>query len=126
MTDYVLTSTSAVLRKSDQAFIPDDPANSDWREYLDWLAAGGVPDPYIASPPPKLVASARQVRLALNQIGLRQAIEDYVASQGDDVKDSWEYSTEFDVDHPFIVAGKAALGITDEQVSALFELARTL
>jgi len=77
-------------------------------------------------PQPKLVASASQVRLALNQLGLRQAIEGYVDGASIEVKDSWEYSTQFEEDHPFILAGKAALGIGDEQVRAIFELAVTL
>jgi hypothetical protein len=25
--------------------IPNDPLNTDWIEYQEWLAAGGVPDP---------------------------------------------------------------------------------
>ena len=28
-----------ILRTADNAYIPNDEANSDWREYQDWLAA---------------------------------------------------------------------------------------
>jgi hypothetical protein len=53
MSDYQLTATEAtVIRTADQAHIPNDPANRDWQEYQDWLAAGGVPDPYVPPPPP--------------------------------------------------------------------------
>lgn len=34
-----------VQRLSDGAFIPFDPANRDYQEYLAWVEAGGVPDP---------------------------------------------------------------------------------
>jgi hypothetical protein len=47
MTDYQLTETDIVLRTIDQVFIPNDPANRDRIEYEEWLAAGGVPDPYV-------------------------------------------------------------------------------
>jgi hypothetical protein len=56
MADYQLTATDAsVIRTADGACIPDDPANRDWVEYQDWLAKGGVPDPYIEPeiPPPQ-------------------------------------------------------------------------
>jgi len=34
-----------VQRLSDNAFIPFDPANTDYQEYLKWVAEGGVPEP---------------------------------------------------------------------------------
>lgn len=75
---------------------------------------------------PKSNPSARQLRLALNALGLRQAVEDFVAAAGQNVKDSWEYSTEFERNHPFVTAAKEALQKTDAELDALFDLARTL
>jgi hypothetical protein len=52
MADYQLTATDAfVIRTSDDAIIPNDPNNRDWVAYQDWLAAGGVPDPYLEPAP---------------------------------------------------------------------------
>ena len=34
-----------VKRKSDGAFIPNDSANRDWREYTAWVENGGTADP---------------------------------------------------------------------------------
>jgi len=33
-------STTTIKRLSDNAFIPFDPANADYQEYLEWLAEG--------------------------------------------------------------------------------------
>ena len=36
---------TTIQRLSDNAFIPFDPMNSDYQEYLAWVANGGVPEP---------------------------------------------------------------------------------
>jgi hypothetical protein len=37
--------SSTIKRLSDNAFIPFDPANTDYQEYLKWLAEGNTPEP---------------------------------------------------------------------------------
>ena len=36
---------NAIVRLSDSAFIPFDPANTDYQQYLAWIVAGNVPAP---------------------------------------------------------------------------------
>ena len=40
-----LGSYECVKRITDNAFIPFDPANTDYQEYLKWLAEGNTPEP---------------------------------------------------------------------------------
>lgn len=60
---YKLTNTSIIVRIADGAFIPADLTNIDYRDYLDWLAAGNTPEPADA-PDPAIERAAKldQVR----------------------------------------------------------------
>ena len=39
------TTPNVILRTSDGSYIPFDENNTDYQEYLSWLAAGNTPDP---------------------------------------------------------------------------------
>ena len=54
---YQLTSSPVAVRKGD-LYIPADPRNRDYAEYLDWLAAGNVPDPYTPLQPTQATLAA--------------------------------------------------------------------
>jgi hypothetical protein len=43
--DKITGQVSWVQRLSDNAFIPFDPANTDYQEYLKWVALGNQPEP---------------------------------------------------------------------------------
>jgi len=54
MSDYQLATSDPVgpvIRTTDQAHIPADPANRDWVEYQNWLALGNTPDLYVPPDP---------------------------------------------------------------------------
>jgi hypothetical protein len=42
---YKLINQQVVLRIADNAFIPMNPDNTDYQEYLKWLAEGNTPEP---------------------------------------------------------------------------------
>jgi hypothetical protein len=39
------TIVENMIKRSDNAFIPFDPANTDYQAYLKWVSEGGVPLP---------------------------------------------------------------------------------
>ena len=66
---YQLTATDSIFRIADNAWIPNDPGNRDYREYLDWLDAGNTPLP-APEPEPAPVLTTEQ---KLNAAGLTVA-----------------------------------------------------
>ena len=56
----LITSSDCILRIEDNAFIPPDPANTDYAAYLAWLAAGNTPDPApVPEPVPALTPAEK-------------------------------------------------------------------
>jgi hypothetical protein len=74
---YQLTTGTSIIRLSDGAFIPPDPANTDYAAYLEWVEAGNTPEPVPAPPEPieltpaeKLAASGLTVEELKQLLGL--------------------------------------------------------
>lgn len=78
-------------------------------------------DDYV-EPPPEIpaVVTPLQARKALSAAGLRDDVETWVSEQPLDIKDAWEYATAIYRDDPVITQAAAALGMTPQQVDALF------
>lgn len=119
MSDYALTGNDAVLRNADGVYIPDNPANRDRAAYEAWLAAGGVPDPYVAPPAPVPTITKAQALLYLLSIGKTEAdVEAVIATIADAnaravAQIEWDYRQPFHADHPLFVQLGPAIGITD-------------
>ena len=77
------------------------------------------------------VVSMRQARLALLQAGLLSQVEAAIAAIEDAglrqaVQIEWEYAAEVNRTHPWVQTLWAALGLSAEDLDALFEQAATL
>jgi hypothetical protein len=74
---YQLTQTEIIKSLSDNTFIPPDPANSDYQQYLKWLEEGNEPlppDPIIEpeplTPQQKLEAAGLSIEELKELLGL--------------------------------------------------------
>jgi hypothetical protein len=66
MTDamYQLTTGDTILRLADNAFIPPDPANTDFAAYLEWVAAGNMPEAAPEHEPPLALTTEQKLEAA--------------------------------------------------------------
>lgn len=73
-----------------------------------------------------IVVSPRQIRQALNLLGLRASVEAWVQAADQDTRDNWQYATEFVRDNNLVEVAATDLGKTPEEVDELFALAKAL
>lgn len=77
-----------------------------------------------ASIPPSV--SPRQIRQAMTAAGLRAPVEAAIAASNQDTKDWYEFATEFERNHPMVVALATGLNVTERQLDDLWTLAGSL
>lgn len=125
---YKQTNGGWPQRISDGASVnPDTNA-----EYLAWRAEGNTPEP--ADPPPPVVITSvtmRQARLALLGAGLLDDVDAAISAITDPTQRKaaqieWEYAQTVDRDSSFTQQLAAGLGLTSEQLDALFTRAAAL
>lgn len=119
-----------------RAVISDDEAAFLWFEVepdqasVDAAVANQLRQRALMMPVVEVVVmkcSAWQIRKVLNLLGLRAAVEAVVAnSTNQDLKDGWNHSPQFFRYEPLTVQMGRAMGKTDAEMDALFELAKTL
>jgi len=61
---YQLTTGNMILRTTDGAFIPPDPANTDYAAYLAWLDEGNTPEPAPEPPAPPVLTTEQKLEAA--------------------------------------------------------------
>ena len=132
MSEYQLSHEAWVYRRADDAKIvpplsglPEDVGSPGWTEYQQWLADGNTPDPAGPLPVPSMV-SAWQVRKALNLLGWRQEVEEFVAQADQTTKDGWLTARDFYRTDPLVIGVGQILGKTEEEMDDFFRLAGTL
>jgi hypothetical protein len=70
---YQLTTGDTILRLSDNAFIPPDPANTDYQTFLAWVEAGNMPEPAPEPAPAPVLTTEQKLEAAgLSVAELRQ------------------------------------------------------
>jgi hypothetical protein len=61
---YQLTTGDTILRTTDGAFIPPDPANTDYADYLVWLEEGNTPEPAPEPEPAPVLTTEQKLEAA--------------------------------------------------------------
>jgi hypothetical protein len=122
---YKIISATCVLGPKGE-FITLPPCESNGYAYADFLASGGTPLP--ADPVPIVFPhiSPRQFRQALNQLGLRTLVENFIATADQNTKDWYQFSTYFDRYNPVTLSAATQLGKTSADLDALWRLGATL
>jgi len=119
-----------IKRLSDNAFIPFDPANTDYQKYLEWLAGGNTPDPAPVPIPEEALAAERadmsctpaQMRLTLHRMDLLTQVQ-AIADADPEASIVWEYATVIERTSPLIDALGGPNGFTETQIDDIFRAA---
>lgn len=126
---YQLTNTTDILRVTDNAVIPFDPGNTDYAEYLVWLAEGNTPEPYVPPPaPPVTEVTALQGLLAIDHAGLsveytvwaNSPLRTFAQKAFINKAQTWRR------DDPTLITAATDIGLSEGQLDALFTLASNL
>ena len=73
-----------------------------------------------------MACTPRQARLALSSAGLYESVQTAVVAVSDQARIEWEYATMIERTSPVIAQLQVGLGLTDEALDGLFDLAVTL
>lgn len=120
---YKLTNSTTIIRSADGAFIPNDPANTDYQQYLAWLAEGNTPEPYVAPPPPIPQTVTRFQALAILAAGgYLDTVRTYINTLDPNnvQRLAWENAADWERTSPTLNALATMLNLTSTEVDDLF------
>lgn len=124
---YRLTQSTSILRLTDNAGIPADESNTDYKDYIAWLSEGNTPEPFTNAAQPVYRCDPWQIRKALTNLGLRNKVEDAVASSGDlEIKDGWAHALVFSSADQLVISIGSYIGKTAEETASVIKYAGTL
>lgn len=90
-----------------------------------WTVVAMTPEQIADANPVPQSVTPLQMRKALRQIGLKAAVDEYVALLDEEAREEWDFCSEIRRDHAVLNAGAAALGKSEAEVDDLFRLAAT-
>lgn len=122
---YTISYPSGTIRK-DGAVIEQQDDLAEFQQYVAWLNLGNGPTVEVEPVTPVAVCTPWQFRKKINALGLREAVEAYVAAQDQETRDGFEYATEWLSDDPLLLKAIPHLGITPEQLYVIISDARNL
>jgi len=120
---YQLTEYTSIRRVADGMTLPADPANTDYQQYLAWLAEGNTPEPYVAPPPPIPSTVTRFQALAvLAAGGYLDTVRTYIDTlpRSNITRLAFENAGDWERTSPTLAALATMLGLSDAQVDELF------
>lgn len=110
---YKRTQTDTIIRLSDGAFIPANPANSDYQEFLRWQADGNTPEP--ADQP------TQQQIMATFTAAIQKRLDDFARTRNyDGILSACTYATSTVV--KFKAEGQACVNLRDATWSAAYDI----
>lgn len=120
---YQLTETQSIIYRDDGMWIPANIANTDYQQYLAWLAEGNTPEPYVA-PPPTIPQSVTrfQALATLAAGGWLDTVYVYIDNlpRSNITRLAFENATDWERTSPTVNALAQMLGLSDAQVDDLF------
>ncbi len=131
-TDAAHTTCNAVIDGISWTGIRLDSDTGQAKAVADWIAAGNVPEPYVAPPAPIPPISKAQALLWLRTIGKSEAdVEAAIAAIPDAdaravAEIEWKYREPFHRAHPLFDQLGAALGLSSAQIDDAFRTAALL
>lgn len=114
---WPIEATTPPTPGPNEIIVPGEPEEYEparWRET------------WVTQPAPFIPLTPRQIRLALTQAGQRAAVEAAVSAGDQDLKDWWEFSLDYQRQHPLVIAMISSLGLSEAEADGLWRLSATL